>query len=358
MVAVSLKSRQRKKLAIPFQFFITILFCVLSYYIGTLHGIQHQKCDDSSTSNLPIISLDPLQNTATIDFKKESNKSSPISSTSQKFNKFSRFPDTVSQYMNGVVRINKDDFASKFDYGIPMDNGKLQNSEVLLFYTSPKALPASANDEETAKIESGKGIPLLSVNQATENCDTMNVINLSNPGNTRQCLAVVGNYEAYHMQRWMRAPLRGPIDSSFPLRAVSRGHLPNGQEEFKAPKMEMVQKHWDVLKTYFESLDSTIEKLKPLAESVARDNTIIVLTCNMGQSELLVNFVCNAKARGLLIDNVLVFPTDKETKDLAEGLGLKTYYHEEVSHLYDMLHCEYSIHLTQYACASFKKIDF
>jgi hypothetical protein len=42
-----------------------------------------------------------------------------------------------------------------------------------------------------------------------------------------------------------------------------------------------------------------------------------------------MNFVCNAKAKGLDVSNVLVFPTDQETKDLAEGMGLATFYDEK-----------------------------
>jgi hypothetical protein len=49
--------------------------------------------------------------------------------------------------------------------------------------------------------------------------------------------------------------------------------------------------------------------------------------------ELLVNFACSAQARGFDLGHVLVFPTDKETKELAEGLGLATYYDEKVSKL-------------------------
>ena len=57
----------------------------------------------------------------------------------------------------------------------------------------------------------------------------------------------------------------------------------------------------------------------------------MVLTCNHGQSELLMNFVCSAHARGFDLKNVLVFPTDFETKELAEGMGLATFYDEKVS---------------------------
>ena len=86
-----------------------------------------------------------------------------------------------------------------------------------------------------------------------------------------------------------------------------------------------------MLQNYFDSFEEKIGELKVVAEKVAVKNTIIVMTCNMGQSELLMNFVCNAKAKGLDISNILLFPTDQETKDLAEGLGLATFYDEKVS---------------------------
>ena len=44
-----------------------------------------------------------------------------------------------------------------------------------------------------------------------------------------------------------------------------------------------------------------------------------------------MNFVCAARARGLDLSPVLVFATDEETKELAEGLGLTSFYDETVS---------------------------
>jgi hypothetical protein len=48
-------------------------------------------------------------------------------------------------------------------------------------------------------------------------------------------------------------------------------------------------------------------------------------------AELLVNFACSSRAKGFDLGHILVFPSDKETKELAEGLGLTTYYDEKVS---------------------------
>lgn len=55
--------------------------------------------------------------------------------------------------------------------------------------------------------------------------------------------------------------------------------------------------------------------------------------CNFGQSELLLNFACNARGKGLDIGNVLVFATDQETKTLAESVGLAAYFDERVSEM-------------------------
>ena len=69
-----------------------------------------------------------------------------------------------------------------------------------------------------------------------------------------------------------------------------------------------------------------------LKETLAKMDvkTVVVMTCNHGQSELLLNFVCSAKARGFDLKNVLVFPTDVETKELAEGTGLHAFYEESI----------------------------
>jgi hypothetical protein len=44
----------------------------------------------------------------------------------------------------------------------------------------------------------------------------------------------------------------------------------------------------------------------------------------------LANFACSAHARKIDISSVLVFATDPETKEIAEGLGLTAYYDERV----------------------------
>ena len=243
-----------------------------------------------------------------------------------------RFDKKVRDFAHGIVRVDKDEFVKHFDYGPPMDKGKGSGAaEALILYNTPMSLPSDQKKAHAARYENGSGLEMMSVDEATENCDTLNVITTGNPKNTNQCLAIVGNYESYHVQRWMRLPEKGGIDKNVPLRAVGRGVDKNGRISILPPAPEKIAAHWDMLKSYFDNLDDVLKRLKPIAESIAVDNTIIVMTCNMGQSELLVNFVCNARANGLSIKNVLVFPTDLETKEIAEGLGLKTFYDAKVS---------------------------
>jgi hypothetical protein len=54
------------------------------------------------------------------------------------------------------------------------------------------------------------------------------------------------------------------------------------------------------------------------------------MVCNHGQSELLMNFVCSTRARGISTKNILIFATDEETKAIAENMGLTAFYDEQV----------------------------
>jgi hypothetical protein len=78
-------------------------------------------------------------------------------------------------------------------------------------------------------------------------------------------------------------------------------------------------------------MEEVLAELKPILERVAVDNTVIVLVCNFGQSELLLNFICSAKSRGFDLGRVILFATDEETKELAEAHGIAAYYDHRVS---------------------------
>ena len=229
------------------------------------------------------------------------------------------FGSKTASFATGMAHVKKKEFDETFDYGLP-SSGYYNDEDAILLYTD-SSIPSKP--ETLANIKFARGIhKTLDIHEATENCDSMNVVIIGKQ--QKQCLAIMEGPESYHVQRWTRS------SGKLPLRASSRGQS-GSRTAFKVPNAQDIKNHWGILKQYLISIDDVLAELRPIAEKVAIDNTIIVLTCNMGQSELLMNFVCNSIAKGFEIKNILVFPTDKETQELAEGLGLTTYYDERVS---------------------------
>jgi membrane-anchored protein YejM (alkaline phosphatase superfamily) len=119
------------------------------------------------------------------------------------------------------------------------------------------------------------------------------------------------------------------VNAKHPLRPVSRLHGDHGLQQ-QIPDADSIQQYSATLVTYLSSLNKVLAELKPIVKRIARDNTVIVMVCNHGQSELLMNFACSSHARGFNLQQVLVFATDLETKALAEGLGLTVFYDHTV----------------------------
>lgn len=233
-------------------------------------------------------------------------------------------PVGMRRLFAGMARVDRDDFFEKHELGVPKDESITGNTEVLLLYSNEKALPEQTNN--------GVDMPLLSADDATEQCNTLKVV-LTEPHKKKECLALVGQWESYHVQKYMRLPQddakKKDLDESLPLRHVSRLHIDSGLAQ-RIPTPEKVKEYNALMIKYLSSLDIVLDELKPLAKKVAKDNTIIVMVCNHGQSELLMNFVCSSRARGFDLSQVLVFATDTETKELAEGLGLVSFYDHTV----------------------------
>ena len=250
-----------------------------------------------------------------------------------------RLPPTAWNIIEGMARVKKDDLVEYFDFGNPTERGQGTGEEdALLLYRSEESLPSSdASLARAAAYDDGQGLPLTDPATATENCDALNVVFTANPDHHSQCTAIVGNFESYHIQRWMRVDTvtSAPIQPDLPLVHVSRGYASRatkGRSNFIVPPFEgYVKKHWTGLKTFLQHLEPVLSDLEPILSEVARNNAVVILTCNRGQSDLLMNFACSARRKGFDLGNVLVFPTDLETKDLAEGLGLATYYDEKVT---------------------------
>lgn len=228
-----------------------------------------------------------------------------------------------------MSRIAKLDFASQFDMGVPLDLPKEGEEDILLLYSNEKAHPPRYS-KEIASLS--KPVPLLNVAEATAECDELHIV-LTDQSNRKQCVALVPQYESFHIQKWMRVDGHGGVlDHKEELKFVSRGYQVNGREKFRPPEPKHTRQFWQLLAPYIQSIDQVLKKLKPLVEKVAtKDKQLIIMVCNMGQSELLMNFVCSVKARGLDYSQVLVFATDLETKALAEGMGLTAFFDEIVS---------------------------
>jgi len=245
-----------------------------------------------------------------------------------------RFTKSLQHWIQGMVQINRQDLFNKFDFGMPMDP-KADKEDVLLLYDSKKAFPSS--DEQVAhNAEYNEGdIPIIDATTATENCDVMNVMFLKNAGKNqgmRQCVALVGGqYQSYHIQKWMRVVgtgAHGKIDKSVPLRVTGRMTKSDGYDELLYPKPNNSDMHREIMLTYLSNLPDIKKELGAILKRIAIDNTVIVSTVNKGQSELLMNFVCSSKSRGFDLKNLILFPTDEYSRDLAKGLGIETYYAE------------------------------
>jgi hypothetical protein len=102
----------------------------------------------------------------------------------------------------------------------------------------------------------------------------------------------------------------------------------NGVGDERPPSPMDSRKNWAALTKYFSALSEVTGRLKPLLQSIARDNTVVVMVANVGVIELLTNFVCAAKSKGISIDHIVVFATDEEGKRVAEELGMTVFYDE------------------------------
>jgi hypothetical protein len=243
-----------------------------------------------------------------------------------------RFPTTVEKFLHGNIMIDRDDFARTFDTGVPLDETIKGNQQVYMIYNRPEALPKSRTLGHAA-VHAGDIPETMSAMEATENCDFLNIILTDFKQQRTQCTAIMGQYEAFHIQKFMRLPKSGEVDRQHPLVLVNRGSQANGRKSTKPPVKEHTLEYWKTLGPYLNNLPSVLEKLQPVASKVAgASKTIVVMVCNHGQSELLFNFICSARARNLDLSHILLFATDLETKELAENLGLTVWFDEEVGY--------------------------
>jgi Nucleotide-diphospho-sugar transferase len=301
--------------------FVVILTAVPSYFLGSLSSLYAGLDCSSQSSAMSADSLERRVQERLAQSGCSVSSGTAVDSSSSP----TLFPEaTMGNYMVGMARINKTDLTSFLDLGVPIDEPKPGILEATIIYNNKKAMPHALNGN----------MPLLGAQDALKNCDFLNVILMHDAAKSSQCTAIIPQYESYHIQKWMRIDSPDSdngkdmvLNSAAPLSLVSRNHQATGLKgQFRPPAVNYTRTAWNMLETYFNSIDDVLADLKPILARIALDNTVIVLVCNFGHSELLVNFVCSAHRRGLDTSNIIVFATDQETADLVASLGLTAYY--------------------------------
>jgi hypothetical protein len=239
------------------------------------------------------------------------------------------FPNSMKNLFHRMGRVSRKSFAEKFDIGYGLDKSFEENSEVLILYGSERSLPTNYH------MDGSTVVPHQRVSDATENCDVMKIV-VTNPKpkhpksrkdkEHKQCIAIMGNWESYHVHKFKRPEGRGNKELEYA--PAQRPELPSREE---------TQTSNNDLQAYLSIYEDARENLRPLADKVARGGTtdgelgpIIVMVANHGQSQFFINFVCAAKSRGLDISRVLLFATDLETYQLAESMGIAVFFDDRV----------------------------
>lgn len=308
---------------------ITLSVSVVSFYAGTIWTMRAgmDSCDSSMFTNPHKLdaNVEQLAQARLLELQ----RGMPTPDCQSSSASAAQFPETTRKYAVGMVRTKKEEFTTMLDLGVPLDLPQDGAEDVLILYSRDAAQP-----KHIPKSDDGS-IPLLSMQESVAGCDYVNVILTDKSASRNQCIAIVPQYESYHIQKWMRVPKmldgkhNGPLDSAAPLRLVSRGMQSNGRDQFEPPESKHIKQNWELLEKYMSGFEESLASLKPLVEKVANeDNTVTVMVANFGQSELLVNFVCAARSRNLDTSSILVFATDNDTKELAEQLGLTAFFDE------------------------------
>ena len=322
--------------------------CTICFYFGYINAVNERKSTaqhhniNAAVVNTIADCTTPTEISATLRQQIDARVKEELERREKESYTKKIFPDTTREFAVGALRVLRDDFLDRYDFGVPRK--KAEDSEAIILYNTRTSLPSGSLKNEAIQGQSTGEIATASVSDAMENCDTLNVI-FTAIGTQPDCHVLIGNFESYHINRWLRMPeFHGQkpkeriLDRSLPLRHFGRITIPkNGVDEFDLPELwknerrrqpGFLLQHFDRLKIFLENVDSVLKELKELLEKrhVVRENTVVVLTVNAGQSELLSNFICAARSRGLDTGNVLVFPTDEESYKLAQGLGVATYF--------------------------------
>ena len=345
---------------------ISLLLCLASFYSGYINSVNEdvfEKCaSPETTPDLEALInarvKEEIQKSSGHTKRKPTRKISSLNKGTSEENE-SIFPRrSTGNFAAGLLRVSKAELLREYDFGVPNRHKPGEDDiDAMIMYNHAGALPSGRtllHEAIHGKSEDGnKVIANATVSDALSKCDALNVIFMplrdSSSNAFPECYVMISDFYSYQINRWMRLPDFDKVAKSkdrvlnhhLPLRHVGRITLPTKGideldvpllwDDFKKRKKGFLFEHFDIVQTYLEHVDSVLKDLKKILHErnvVKSDNTIIVMTVNHGQSELFTNFICSAKRRGLDTTSILLFPTDIESKTLAEGLGIATYFDE------------------------------
>mmetsp|Transcript_55015 Transcript_55015/g.61462 ORF Transcript_55015/g.61462 Transcript_55015/m.61462 type:complete len:579 (+) Transcript_55015:49-1785(+) len=242
------------------------------------------------------------------------------------------FPLTSDKMFVDYATVPRKKFNDMVDMGVPVDYTKDGAEDVLVLYTSTESLPKNMGWHND-KIG-------LDASKALENCHTVKVI-LHDPAEKghERCIAIVPQWESYTVHKWMRVEPRNvtSVDLNYPLKNVPRSRQANGKVlGYGVPTKLGIANSYELLVDYLQNLDRVLADLRTFLRKIMRKasnpsaNTLVILTCNKGQSIMFQNFVCNARAKELDLSHIVMFATDEATVKLSNDLGIHVWYDEAI----------------------------
>jgi hypothetical protein len=242
-----------------------------------------------------------------------------------------------------------DDGDDDGDDGVLQDDSLSGNRELSPF--------AGGGGADAGEVDGGGSSILAQVDNATfalENCLAVRVV-LFPPRKPRECLAVVGQWEDYHLHLFRRVPpeqkmrkKRGPNNNwredgrpatkadttpsvEHPLRYVGRGVSERGEvgQGLGVPTKSVTKAYHKDLIDYLARQQETLQRLAPVVQLATggrgTGRTVVVMLVNRGQSSLFQNFVCSARSRDLDLSNVVLFATDPDAAEIARAMNVRVF---------------------------------
>jgi Nucleotide-diphospho-sugar transferase len=205
-------------------------------------------------------------------------------------------PDPPYQRLNhlGIKTIDRQSILDTFDMGYPRGRKGGDGVLISLAKLQPKDLPLRSNAVA-----------------ATAECDVVKVIQT----NATSCVILVEGQDEYHVNKWTR-------QKKLSWRPVSR--FQGTTVTLQSPPKPVSTKLLDhMLQNYMTHLSMTLDKLRPIAARIAKTaNPLVIMVCNAGHVEILLNFVCASRNVGVDLSSYLIFATDLTTKTLVSSWGL------------------------------------